>query len=61
LKGFSKLALPLTILTRKSVKFNWGESQKKNFQKLKDRLNFAPVLVIPSGIERYVIYSDASK
>ena len=61
MEGFAKLALPLTTLTRKGVKFNWGESQKKSFQELKDRLTSAPVLAIPSGTEEYVIYSDASK
>ena len=60
-EGFSKLALLLTTLTRKGVKFNWGETQKKSFQELKDRLTSAPVLAIPSGTEGYVIYSDASK
>lgn len=60
-EGFSKIAVPLTMLTRKGIKFIWGESQKRSFQELKDRLTSAPVLAMPSGTEGYVIYSDACK
>ena len=38
---FFKLAVPLTQLTRKDVKFNWGESQKESLQELNDRLTTA--------------------
>jgi len=51
----------LTQLTRKSEKFIRGENQEKSFQELKTRLTSAPILAIPLGMERYVIYSDASK
>ena len=60
-EGFSKIAMPLTILTRKGIKFIWGESQKKSFQALKDTLTSASVLAMPSGTKGYVIYSDAFK
>jgi len=53
--------VPLTQLTRKGIKFNWGENQGKGFQELKNRLTSDPVLDMPSGPEGYVIYSDASK
>ena len=49
------------MLSRKGIKFNWGESQKKSFQELKDRLTSAPVLAKLSGTEGYVIYRSASK
>jgi len=55
-EGFSKIVMPQTLLTRKGIRFNWGES----FQELENRLTLAPVLAMPSGIEGYVIYSDAS-
>ena len=60
-EGSSKIAMPLTMLIRKGIKFIWGESQKRSFQELKDRLTLVPVLAMPSGTEGYVIYSDASK
>ncbi|KAL9249753.1 Retrovirus-related Pol polyprotein from transposon 17.6-like protein, partial [Drosera capensis] len=60
-EGFSKIAIPLSKLTRKSTKFDWTEKCEKAFQKLKDRLTSAPILALPSGEEGFCIYSDASK
>ncbi|KAL5554727.1 hypothetical protein UlMin_042128 [Ulmus minor] len=60
-EGFSRIAGPLTTLTRKNVRFTWTEDCEKSFQELKKRLTTAPVLAIPSGNDRFVIYSDASK
>ena len=45
-KDFSRLASPLTRLTRKGVKFVWSEPCEKSFQELKVRLTAAPVLII---------------
>ena len=59
--NFSKLAMPLTMLTRKGKKFEWTEDCEKSFQELKKRLTSAPILTIPDGDEGFVIYSDASK
>ena len=41
-KGFSKIASPLTELTRKDVKFVWSETCERSFQELKKRLVTAP-------------------
>nr|GFC25985.1 reverse transcriptase [Tanacetum cinerariifolium] len=60
-KGFSRLALPLTKLMRKGVKFVWNEEREKSFEELKQRLVSAPVLTLPSGSGGFQIYSDASK
>ncbi|MCI75422.1 IPP transferase, partial [Trifolium medium] len=38
IEGFSKLALPLTQLTRKDQAFVWDEKSEKSFQELKKRL-----------------------
>ncbi|GJS34290.1 putative reverse transcriptase domain-containing protein [Tanacetum coccineum] len=38
IKGFSKIAKPMTKLTQKSVKFNWGEKEEIAFQTLKQKL-----------------------
>jgi hypothetical protein len=61
IEGFSKIASPMTQLTRKGTKFVWTEKCEQSFQELKDRLVSAPVLTIPDGSEGFVIYSDASK
>jgi hypothetical protein len=58
--GFSRLAAPLTRLTRKNEKFQWSEECEQSFQELKQRLVTAPVLTLPSGSNGFVIYSDAS-
>ena len=60
-EGFSKIATPLTRLTRKGVKFNWSHECEQSFQELKRRLTTAPILTLPSGVEGFEIYSDASK
>nr|GEY11467.1 putative reverse transcriptase domain-containing protein [Tanacetum cinerariifolium] len=60
-KGFSRLALPLTKHMRKGEKFVWNEEREKSFEELKQRLVSAPVLTHPSGSGGFQIYSDASK
>ena len=60
-EGFSHLAIPLTHLTQKGVKFEWSEECKQSFQELKRRLVSAPILTIPDGSGGLIIYSDASK
>ncbi|XP_031394177.1 uncharacterized protein LOC116205681 [Punica granatum] len=57
---YSRNRAPLTRLTRKSVKFEWTDECEQSFQELKKRLTTAPVLIIPSTDEGFVIYSDAS-
>ena len=61
ISGFSSLALPLTRLTRKGISFFWVDSCEQSFQELKTKLTSAPVLAVPSGIEGFVVYTDASK
>ena len=48
IEGFSKIALPLTRLTQKGVKFEWFDECEHNFKELKDRLVTTPILTIPS-------------
>ncbi|XP_057494185.1 uncharacterized protein LOC130779535 [Actinidia eriantha] len=57
---FSRLALPMTRLTRKGIKFAWDEACERAFQQLKKRLTTAPVLVIPTRELGYAVYCDAS-
>ena len=59
MEGFSKIAIPLTRLTKKNAKFQWDDNCEKSFQELKTRLTSAPVLTLLSGNEGFVVYSDA--
>ncbi|KAL8108994.1 hypothetical protein AgCh_025188 [Apium graveolens] len=59
-KDFSKIASPLTKLTRKNEKFVWTEKCEESFQELKRRLVTAPLLALPDETGNFVIYSDAS-
>ena len=60
MKDFSKIAVPLTRLTRKNEKFEWTDKCEKSFQELKQKLVTAPVLALPDDQGDFVIYSDAS-
>ena len=60
-EGFSKIAAPLTKLTRKDIKYDWVDAFQKSFDELKGRLTSAPVLALPNGRYGFVVYSDASR
>ena len=60
IEGFSKIAQPLTALTHKDKKYNWGEKQAEAFQLLKQKLCTAPILSLPEGTDDFVVYCDAS-
>ncbi|GKE43433.1 reverse transcriptase domain-containing protein [Tanacetum coccineum] len=60
IKGFSKIAKPITKLTQKSVKFDCGEKEKAAFQTLKQKLCSAPILALPEESENFMVYCDAS-
>ncbi|GKD86028.1 putative reverse transcriptase domain-containing protein [Tanacetum coccineum] len=57
--NFSKIAKPLTLLTQKNQKFEWGDEQENAFQTLKDMLCDAPILALPEGTDDFVVYCDA--
>ncbi|GKB57640.1 putative reverse transcriptase domain-containing protein, partial [Tanacetum coccineum] len=46
IKGFSKIAKPMTKLTQKKVKFDWGDKAEAAFQLIKQKLCSAPILVV---------------
>ncbi|MCO6517029.1 MAG: hypothetical protein J6586_11165, partial [Snodgrassella sp.] len=60
IEGFSRIAKPLTELTQKKKKFEWGDEQESAFQFLKQKLCEAPILALPEGSEDFVVYCDAS-
>ena len=61
IEDFSRLAAPMTRLTRKEVKFEWNDLCEEAFQELKRRLISAPILIALERGQRYTMYCDASK
>ncbi|GJS27356.1 putative reverse transcriptase domain-containing protein [Tanacetum coccineum] len=47
-------------LSKKSVKFDWGEKAEAAFQLLKQKLCSVSILALPKGSENFVVYCDAS-
>ncbi|GJT17754.1 putative reverse transcriptase domain-containing protein [Tanacetum coccineum] len=60
IENFSKIAKPLTVLTKKSKTYNWGEKQENAFQTLKDKLCNVPVLALPDGPKDFVVCCNVS-
>nr|GEW92237.1 reverse transcriptase domain-containing protein [Tanacetum cinerariifolium] len=60
IEGFSKIAKPMTKLTQKGIKFDWGEKEENAFQLIKQKLYSAPILALPEGSKDFVVYCDAS-
>ncbi|GJX10067.1 putative reverse transcriptase domain-containing protein, partial [Tanacetum coccineum] len=60
IEGFSMIAMLMTKLTQKGVKFDWGDKQEAAFQLLKKKLCSAPILALPEGSEDFVVHCDAS-
>nr|GFD33574.1 putative reverse transcriptase domain-containing protein [Tanacetum cinerariifolium] len=58
--GFSKITKPMTKLTQKKIKFEWGDKQESAFQLLKQKFCSALILALPEGSEDFVAYCDAS-
>nr|GEX13863.1 reverse transcriptase domain-containing protein [Tanacetum cinerariifolium] len=60
IEGFSLISRPLTKLTQKNKKYEWGKEEKEAFQTLKRKLCSASILALPKGTEDFVVYCDAS-
>ena len=60
-QNLQKLLAPIYDLTRKGRPFIWTETHQKTFDTIKQQLAKAPVLSLPDGIGRYILYSDTSK
>jgi len=60
IKDFAQVARPMNMLTRKDVKWVWGESQQKAFEKLKGVFTTKPVLAAPDLDKEFRIEADAS-
>jgi hypothetical protein len=60
IRGFARIAAPLTKLLRKDKEFTWDEKERNAFNELKKRLTSAPVLRIPDPDLPYQLETDAS-
>ena len=58
---FSRIAAPMTRLTRKEVKFEWDDRCEEVFQELKRRLTSAPIFIVLDRGQGYTVYCDASR
>nr|GFA97953.1 reverse transcriptase domain-containing protein [Tanacetum cinerariifolium] len=54
IEGFSKITKPMTKLTQKKIKFEWGDKQEAAFQPLKQKFYSAPILALPEGSEDFI-------
>ena len=59
--SFAELAIPLTRLTKKKAKFEWGPEQESSFTRLKENLIQPPILsfLLESG-GKFILDTDAS-
>ena len=60
IEDFSRIAAPMTKLTRNEVKFDWDDRCEEAFQELKRRLTSALILIVPDRGQGYTVYCDAS-
>ena len=60
IRGFTKNAKPLTLLTRQQVKFDWKPEHHEAFVHLKEAIAQAPILHYPNPNKTYIVYTDAS-
>ena len=59
IKGFAKIAIPLTLLTRQQVKFEWTPVHHTTFLHLKEAIVQAPILHYPNPHRKYIVYTNA--
>ncbi|KAL0128551.1 hypothetical protein PUN28_003706 [Cardiocondyla obscurior] len=60
IKGFSKIAKPLTNLLKKEEEFKWGEKEQECFEILKEALCKEPILQYPDFTKPFLLTTDAS-
>uniref|UniRef100_A0AAV1URV2 Reverse transcriptase domain-containing protein n=1 Tax=Peronospora matthiolae TaxID=2874970 RepID=A0AAV1URV2_9STRA len=58
--AFAQIALPLTKLVKKEVRWEWSHDQDKAFRDLKVALQQAPVLQLPNFAIKFTVTTDAS-
>lgn len=60
IKDFSRVAAPLTALTKDDAAWEWKSEQQDAFEQLKSAAKSAPVLLIADPNLPYVVHTDAS-
>ena len=60
IEKFSIIARPLHKLIRNKVKFQWTAKENEAFNKLKKRLMYRPLLVLPNLKNTFEVHCDAS-
>lgn len=61
IKDSRKVALPLTKLLRKNVRFEWGTDHDKAFKFLSSWFIDTPILKIPHSEQPFTIFTEASQ
>ena len=60
IRNFTKIAMPLTLLTCQQAKFEWTPTPHNAFLTLKESVIQAPILHYPSPTKCYIVYTDSS-
>lgn len=60
IKHFSRIAAPLTELTKKDVPYVFGDEERKAFTDLKTAVTTAPVLALPNLEKEFTVITDSS-
>jgi RNase H-like domain found in reverse transcriptase/Reverse transcriptase (RNA-dependent DNA polymerase)/Integrase zinc binding domain/Chromo (CHRromatin Organisation MOdifier) domain len=60
-RDYSRIALPLTELTKDTMTWQWGAEQQQAFDALKAALCAPPVLLVPDQSKPFVLNCDACK
>src|SRR6185437_5882075 len=60
IRHFSRIAAPLTNLTKKNTPFHWAAQHETAFQTLKDELVKAPCLHAPDFKKPFILQTDTS-
>ena len=60
IRGFTKIAKPLTLLTRQQVKFDWTPEHHEAFIHLKEAIVQAPILHYLNPNRTNIVYTNAS-
>ena len=58
--NYAAIARPLTLLTRKHVRFSWGTEEQEAWRQLRDLLTSDRVMAHPQVDKPYKLYCDAS-
>jgi hypothetical protein len=60
IKDFSEHARPLFDLTKNDAKWHWGTDEQSAFDRLKQNVTTAPILISPDSTQPFCIKADSS-